>query len=215
MKVGVFDSGVGGLSVARAVERTLPGLEVVFVNDSKHVPYGTRLPEEIYGFVVPIFRDLVAQKCDAIVVACNTVSTTLGLQLRAEFAPTPFVLLEPMVKPAAAMTKTGVIAVCATPATLRSERYAWLKDTFAKGVTVLEPDCADWSYLIEHNQMNIGKIRQNIEPVLEQKADVIVLGCTHYHWIQQEIQAVADNRALVIQPEDAVVAQLKRVLHLV
>jgi len=211
MKIGVFDSGIGGLSVARAIERKRPDLDVIFVNDSKHVPYGTRTPEEIYGFAVPIFKDLIAQGCSVIVVACNTVSTTLRMRLREDFS-IPFVLLEPMVKPAAAMTKTGTITVCATPATLHSERYHWLKDTYASGVRVLEPDCADWSYLIEHNRMNTDKIREDIEPALQQGTDVIVLGCTHYHWIQEEIQAVAGKRAVVIQPEDAVVRQLERIL---
>lgn len=211
MKVGVFDSGIGGLSVARAIERALPDLEVVFVDDREHMPYGTRAPEEVHGFVLPILQRLVGSGCDAIVIACNTVSTTLGRRLRDEL-PVPLVLLEPMVKPAAAMTKTGTVAVCATPSTLRSERYAWLKETYAQGVTVLEPDCSDWAYLIEHNQMNTEKIRDDIEPVLAKGADVIVLGCTHYHWIEEEIQAVARDRARVIQPEEPVVAQLQRVL---
>lgn len=214
MKIGVFDSGIGGLSVAKAIEKELPDAEVIFVHDtSDHFPYATRQPDEIYGFIKPIIADLVTQDCDAIVIACNTVSTTLIKNLRADFV-TPFVALEPMVKPAAALTKSGIFAVCATPTTLGSERYAWLKQTFAEGKTILEPDCSDWSYLIENNQMNEAKIRADIEPVLEQGADVIVLGCTHYHWIENEVNAIAAGRAQVIQPETAVVRQLKRVLNL-
>lgn len=214
MKIGVFDSGIGGLSVAKAIEAALPEAKVIFVHDTaEHFPYATKSPDEIYGYVLPIIQNLVDQKCDAIVIACNTVSTTLIRRLRGVFA-TPFVALEPMVKPAAALTKSGVIAVCATPTTLASERYNWLKGTYAAGVTVLEPDCSDWSSLIEHNQMNEAKIRQEIEPVLKRDADVIVLGCTHYHWIENEIKAIVKDRAKVIQPEAAVVAQLKRVLNL-
>lgn len=214
MKIGVFDSGIGGLSVARAIETALPEHEVVFVHDTpEHFPYATRTPDEIYGFILPIFQDLVAQKCDAIVVACNTVSTTLITRLREAFS-VPMVALEPMVKPAAKLTKSGIIAVCATPTTLGSERYQWLKETYAPDCTVLEPDCSDWSYLIEHNEMNDARIRQSIAPALEQGADVVVLGCTHYHWIEKEVQAIAAGRAVVIQPEQAVVAQLKRVLQL-
>lgn len=213
MKIGVFDSGIGGLSVAKAIERELPEAEVLFVHDTpEHFPYATKSPGEIYGFIVPIFQGLVQQKCDAIVVACNTVSTTLIGRIRERFSGTPFVALEPMVKPAAQQTKTGVIAVCATPTTLASERYHWLKTTYAAGVTVLEPDCSDWSYLIENNQMNETRIRQEVDPALKQGADVIVLGCTHYHWIEQEIKAIAGSQAAVIQPETAIVAQLKRVL---
>ena len=214
MKIGVFDSGVGGLSVAKAIEAELPEAEILFVHDTpEHFPYATKSPDEIYGFIVPIFQQLVDAQCNVIVVACNTVSTTLITRLRGAF-DVPMVALEPMVKPAAAMTRSGVVAVCATPTTLASERYAWLKQTYGNACTFLEPDCSDWSYLIEHNQMHEERIRKSIEPVLEQGADVIVLGCTHYHWIEDEIRAIAEGRAEVIQPERAVVRQVKRVLNL-
>lgn len=214
MKIGVFDSGIGGLSVAQAIEAALPDAEVRFVHDSpRHFPYATKSPDEIYGFIVPIFQNLIDERCDVVVVACNTVSTTLIDRLRALFS-VPMVALEPMVKPAANLTRSGVVAVCATPTTLKSQRYDWLKRTYGQGYTFLEPDCSDWSYLIEHNQLNEGRIRQEIEPVLQQGADVIVLGCTHYHWIEQQIKAIVQSRAQVIQPETAVVARLKRVLGL-
>jgi len=214
MKIGVFDSGVGGLSVARAIEKELPDAEVLFRYDSPaHFPYATKSPDEIYGFIIPIFQELVDAGVAVIVVACNTVSTTLIRRLRGAF-DVLMVALEPMVKPAAALTKSGVVAVCATPTTLGSERYAWLKDTYGAACTFIEPDCADWSSLIEHNQMNETRISQSIEPALEAGADVIVLGCTHYHWIEREIKQLARGRARVIQPETAVVAQVKRVLHL-
>jgi len=215
MKIGVFDSGIGGLSVAQAIEKALPEAQVIFVHDTPdHFPYATKSPEQIYGFVLPIFQDLITQDCDAIVVACNTVSTNLIKQLREDFRNVPLVAMEPMVKPAAEQTKSGIIAICATPTTLSSHRYQWLKDTYAKGITVLEPDCSDWSYLIEHNQMNDQKIRERIEPVIAQGADVIVLGCTHYHWIEDEIKGIAQSRAIVLQPEIPVIFQLKRVLNL-
>jgi glutamate racemase len=214
MKIGVFDSGIGGLSVAKAIEKALPEAKVIFRHDTPdHFPYATKTPDELYGYVVPILQGLADEGCDTVVIACNTVSTTLIRRLREAFA-VPLVALEPMVKPAASLTKTGVIAVCATPTTLASERYAWLKTTYGNACTFLEPDCADWSYLIEHNQMNETRIRQSIEPALEQGADVIVLGCTHYHWIEEKIKAIANGKAQVIQPETAVVAQVKRVLQL-
>lgn len=214
MKIGVFDSGIGGLSVARAIEKGLPKADVRFVHDTpEHFPYATKSPDEIYGFILPIFQSLVDERCDAIVVACNTVSTTLITRLRGAF-DVPMVALEPMVKPAAALTQSGVIAVCATPTTLASERYAWLKTTYGQAYTFIEPDCADWSYLIENNRMNETRIREGIEPALAAGADVVVLGCTHYHWIETEIKAIAKDRAQVLQPEAAVVAQVKRVLNL-
>lgn len=211
MKIGVFDSGVGGLSVAGAIQKTLPELEVTLREDKTHVPYGTRQPEEILGFIVPIFQQLVDEGCVAIVVACNTVSATLIEELRARFS-VPLIAVEPMIKPAAKLTKSGVIAVCATPTTLASPRYAWLKATYAKEVTVLEPDCSDWANMIEHKQIDERKITERINNVLDDCADVIVLACTHYHWIEEEIKQLAAGRAEVLQPEQAIIAQLRRVL---
>jgi glutamate racemase len=212
MKIGVFDSGIGGLSVARAIEHAMPDTEVRFVHDtSEHFPYATKQPDEIYGFVLPILQKLVDENCDAIVIACNTVSTTLITRLRTAF-DVPLVAVEPMVKPAAALTKTGVIAVCATPTTLASERYAWLKQTYGATCTFLEPDCADWSYLIERNQMNEERIARELEPALAADADVVVLGCTHYHWIEEEVKKIVAGRAMVIQPETAIIARLHDLL---
>ena len=214
MKIGVFDSGIGGLSVANAIEQELPEAQVIFVHDTPdHFPYATRTPDEIYRFILPIFQGLVDSQCDVIVVACNTVSTTLIKRLRGAF-DIPMVALEPMIKPAAALTQSGVIAVCATPTTLASERYQWLKTTYGQACTFMEPDCTDWSLLIESNEMNELAIRQGLEPALEAGADVIVLGCTHYHWIEDEIREIAGRQADILQPETAVIAQVKRVLKL-
>ena len=194
MKIGVFDSGVGGLSVANAIRKALPDAEVVLREDKAHVPYGTRSPEEILGFVVPIFQDLIDEGCQVIVVACNTVTTTLITELRQRF-DIPLVAIEPMVKPAAALTKSKVIAVCATPTTLASARYAQLKQEFATDITVLEPDCSDWSSMIEVKQIDQQVIAQRINQTLEAGADVIVLACTHYHWIEDEIVDLAAGKA--------------------
>lgn len=211
MKIGVFDSGIGGKSVAAAIARAYPEADVIFRDDRAHMPYGTKLPAEVLGYVVPILESLVDESVDCIVIACNTVSTTLIGELRQRFS-LPLVALEPMVKPAAEQTKSGVIAVCATRATLHSTRYATLKQQYAEGITVLEPDCSDWAYLIEHSQMNEAKIRQDIEPAVAAGADVIVLGCTHYHWIEEEIKAIIAGRAMVLQPETAIVRRLATVL---
>ncbi len=211
LKIGVFDSGVGGLSVVKAIKRSLPDAEVTFRNDAEHVPYGDRDIEEIYKFTKPILQSLLAEGCRVIVIACNTVTTNLIDRLRQEL-PVPLVGMEPMVKPAAAATKKGVIAVCATPRTLSSSRYKWLKEEYAKGIKVLEPDCNDWSSMIENNRVDREKVAKTINQVIHDGADQIVLGCTHYHWIEQVIKDLAEGRAKVIQPEIPTVEQLKRVL---
>ena len=210
MKIGVFDSGVGGLSVARAIDKDLPQHEVLFVNDSQNVPYGTKTPDELFEIVLPIIRKL-AKTCQVIVVACNTVSTTLIERLRADI-PVPLIAMEPMVKPAAGQTKSGVIAVCATPTTLTSKRYKRLKHEYAKNVKVLEPDCSEWMLMIEKKAVDRNKIADRIDTVCDQGADVIVLGCTHFHWIEELIKSVAKGRAKVLQPEVPVITELKRVL---
>jgi glutamate racemase len=212
VKIGVFDSGVGGLSVVKAIQKELPDLEIVYKDDKQHVPYGTRSIDEIHNLIRPIFQEFVDEGCRIIVVACNTVTTNLIPQLRKEFS-VPMVGMEPMVKPAAEATKTGIIAVCATPRTLSSERYAWLKKEYAKDVKVLEPDCGDWALMIESDNLNREKIAKTIEKVIELSADEIVLGCTHYHWIEQLIKEIAAGRATVIQPEKPVIEQLKRVIE--
>lgn len=214
MKIGVFDSGVGGKSVVQAIKLAIPEAEILYKTDRKNIPYGTKKADELKLLVVPILRALADSGCEAIVVACNTVTTLIIDDLRKEL-PLPLIGMEPMVKPAAEMSKSKVIAVCATPSTLGSERYAWLKKTYAANVKVLEPDCADWALMIEDNRINEDKITSRIRPVCEQGADVIVLGCTHYHWIEAEIRAVANQYgAQVIQPIRPVIKQLKQVLGL-
>lgn len=211
-KVGVFDSGVGGLSVANAIESSLPNVEVLYVDDKEHVPYGNKTVEEVYHLVKPKLQQLVEQNCQVIVIACNTVTTTMIKKLREE-SPIPLIGMEPMVKSAASQTHTGTIAVCATPATLRSERYGWLKETFARNIVILEPDCSQWSSMIESNQIDHEFINNQIRDVCDKNADVIVLGCTHYHWIEDEIRQAAAGRALVLQPEQPVIRRLTRVLQ--
>jgi len=211
MKIGVFDSGIGGLSVANAIAKAMPEHEILFRNDRQHVPYGTREPNELLGFITPILQVLIKEECQVIVVACNTVSTTLIDRLREQFT-VPLIAVEPMIKPASELTRTGIITVCATPTTLKSKRYQSLKTEFGKNIQILEPDCADWSEMIEDSSINEAVIQATINDVLDKKADVIVLACTHYHWIQNEIEESARGRATVIQPESAIIAQLTRVL---
>lgn len=211
VKIGVFDSGVGGQSVINAIKKNLPELEIVYKDDKKHLPYGSKTVEEIHGFVMPIIQEFIDEGCKVIVVACNTVTTNLISQLREEFN-IPMVGMEPAVKPAAEATKSGVIAVCATPRTLNSARYQWLKGEYAKGVKVLEPDCSDWAMMVENNRVDRDKIAKTVEDVISAGADQIVLGCTHYHWIENEIKQDAASRAEVIQPTGPVIRQLKTVL---
>lgn len=212
MKIGVFDSGVGGLSVASAIEKAFPEHKVIFKNDAEHMPYAVRSPEEILPLVTPVMQSLVDEGCQVIVVACNTVSTTLIEPLREQF-DVPLISVEPLMKLASEMTKTDVIAVCATPTTLASAHYAMLKETYTSQCTVIEPDCSNWSLLIEHHDIEEQHIADCIKPALDAGADVIVLGCTHYHWIEEEIAALASDAVAIIQPEAFIIEELTQVLE--
>ena len=212
MRIGVFDSGIGGLSVANAIELALPGHDVIFRNDSVHVPYGSRDLSEIYALSEPIIRRLIEEDgAQVVVVACNTVTTNFIGTLRERFA-VPFVGMEPSVKPAAEATRTGTITVCATPRTLESPRYAWLVETYAPGVRILQPDCSDWSSMIESDTVSAERIAAIVDASIAAGSDQIVLGCTHYHWIEDMIRQCAQGRAAVLQPEQPVIEQLERVL---
>ena len=211
IKIGVFDSGLGGLSMANAINNELPGVETILKSDTEHFPYGNRTSTEIYKFTKPLINDLVSSGCQIIVIACNTVTTNLIDNLRQDFN-VPLVGMEPMIKPAAEATHSQVIAVCATPRTLASKRYKWLKDSYASDIKVLEPDCGDWAEMIETNTINREKIASIVNDICSLGADVIVLGCTHYHWIEEVVIELANGRAKVLQPEIPVLVQLKAVL---
>jgi glutamate racemase len=213
MKVGVFDSGVGGQSVANAISKAMPEHEVLVRDDRANLPYGNKTKEQLLTLVPPIFDEMIANGCQVIVVACNTVTTTIIAELKQRFPGTTLIGVEPMIKPAAEQTLTNVIAVCATPATLKSDRYRELKDTYASNVHVLEPDCSDWASMIEDKAVNEDKISQLITRVLEQGADQVVLACTHYHWIEEDIIRICQGRAHVLQPEAAIVRRLIQALE--
>jgi glutamate racemase len=209
-KIGVFDSGIGGRSVANKIEAEFPDYQIIYREDSKNLPYGNKTPAQIYEFVKPIFNEL-SKDCEVIVIACNTVTTTIISKLRQEYN-LPIIGIEPMVKPASQLTGNKIITVCATPTTLSSKRYAELKEKYTKNIQVIEPDCSDWSVLIEQNSISNKKIEEDILPSLDAGSDVIVLGCTHYHWIEDKINKIVGNRATVIQPESAIISRLKTIL---
>lgn len=211
LRIGVFDSGIGGLSVASAIDKAFSDADVIFVNDSEHVPYGTKSNEELLKLSLPFLEGLESRGCDIIVIACNTISTTIIGELRHKLR-VPLVGIEPMIKPAAVMTKSKIIAVCATPSTLASKRYAELKNDFAKDIIVLEPNCSNWAELIEKNSIDQQQIADTINSVINKGSDVIVLGCTHYHWIEQDIKKIAGDKAIVLQPEAAIIMRLRQVL---
>lgn len=212
MKIGVFDSGIGGKSIADKLEIDFPEMQVLYVDDHLHVPYGSRSNDEIIQLTNAAIQPLLAAECDVIVLACNTATAAAIEYLRDTYPVTPFVGLEPMVGPAVELTKSGIVAMCATPFTLGSDRYNNLKHKYATDVTILEPDCEQWAYMIEHNQVEDKKIADVIADVCENGADVIVLACTHYHWIKEKILEMTNNKVTVIDPSDAISRRVHEIL---
>lgn len=210
MKIGVFDSGIGGKAIADDIAAGFPEAEVRYVNDSKNVPYGSRTSEEIMQLTESAIQPLLKSRCDVVVLACNTATAAAIEYLRKKYPEEQFIGLEPMVKTAVSKTKSGIVAICASPFTLASERYLKLKQRHAENVLVIEPDCGKWAYMIETNSVDIESIRKTVSLLCDQGADVIVLACTHYHWIESEIRSVANGRALIIKPSEAIVERIRQ-----
>lgn len=213
MKLGVFDSGIGGEAVAAALQVTFPDAEILTVNDRANVPYGNKPKSAVVVLTDKAIQPLLTENCDVIILACNTATALVIEKLRKWYPQQKFIGIEPMIKTAASLTKTKVIAVFATRATLDSPRYAGLVERYGSNITVIEPDCSQWAYWIENNQINQTHIKQVVDYVCEQHdADVIVLGCTHYHWIKDTIIEYTDGRAQVIEPSEAIGRRVQQLL---
>lgn len=214
--VGVFDSGIGGLSVLRALTAQLPQEDFIYIADQARVPYGPRPIEEVRRFSEQIVGALLARDAKLVVVACNTASAAALKHLRANY-PVPIVGMEPAVKPAAETTRTGVVGVLATPATFQGELYASVVERFARGVRVLQHAPLGLVEQIEAGRFDSAETRAILEqalgPMLEAGIDTIVLGCTHYPFVIPQIEAIAGPGVRVIDPSPAVAAQTGRVLE--
>ncbi len=215
--IGIFDSGVGGLSVLREIRALLPAENLIYVADQAHVPYGARSTKEIRTFSQTITQFLLAQQAKLIVVACNTASAAALSWLRETFPQTLFVGMEPAIKPAAAHTQNGRVGVLATTATIESERYAALRGRFARDVTVYEDPCIGLVDLIESGELASPRLetalRGYLDPLLAAGVDTIVLGCTHYPFVLPVIERIAGTAVTVIDPAPAIARQTQRILQ--
>lgn len=214
--IGIFDSGVGGLSVLRAIRRLLPGENLLYVADQQHVPYGPRPLEEVRDFAREITRFLIRQEVKLIVVACNAASAAALHSLRREFPDLPFVGMEPAVKPAAETTRTGRVGVLATPATFQGKLYASVVERFAHDVEIFQATCPGLVGQIESGELDSPPTRSILEtalqPMLAQGIDTVVLGCTHYPFVIPLIQEIVGSGVRVIDPAPAIARQVQRVL---
>ncbi len=215
--IGVFDSGVGGLSVLREIRALLPQEDIIYFGDQAHVPYGPRPLEQIQDFSEGITRYLLSQGSKIIVVACNTASAAALKYLRETFPDVQFVGMEPAVKPAAEKTQTGKVGVLATPATFQGALYASVVERFANGVELFQNTCNGLVQQIEVGNLNGSETRRILEdalhPMLKKNIDTVVLGCTHYPFVIPLIQDVVGDKVRVIDPAPAVARQVKRLVE--
>lgn len=214
--IGVFDSGVGGLSVLRAIRELMPEESVLYFGDQGHIPYGPRPLEQVRDFSEAIARFLLGRGAKLVVVACNAASAAALKHLRQTFPAISFVGMEPAVKPAAERTETGVVGVLATPATFQGALYASVVERFASGVELIQHTCPGLVQQIEKGELDGPATRSILEdalvPMLARKIDTVVLGCTHYPFVIPLIQEIVGPGVRVIDPAPAVARQTKRLL---
>lgn len=215
--IGIFDSGVGGISVLRTIREQMPEEDIIYFGDQGHIPYGSRPMEQIRGFSEAITRFLLEQNAKIIVVACNTASAAALKYLREQFTDVQFVGMEPAVKPAAENTQTGKVGVLATPATFQGALYASVVERFASGVELLQETCPGLVQQIEQGNLDgevTNKILEDVLlPMLEKNIDTVVLGCTHYPFVIPLIQQIVGEKVRVIDPAPAVARQVGRLLE--
>lgn len=236
IKIGVFDSGEGGLSVLKEITRLLPESEYIYYSDNAHCPYGEKSPEYIQDRARAITERLLKEGADVIVVACNTATAAAISVLRAEYSDASsqevrdrvreltggrhdhicFIGMEPAVKPAALGTRTGVVGVLATAGTLKGSKYLKTKESVDDQVNVFEHVGRGFVELVEEGRLSGSEaedvVKASLGPLLSAGADIIVLGCTHYPFLLPVLQKVAGPDIRFIDPAPAVARQLVRVL---
>ena len=214
--IGIFDSGIGGISVLRAIREQMPEEAILYFGDQGHIPYGPRPMQQIRDFSEAIARFLLEHGAKIIVVACNTASAAALTYLRGLFPQAQFVGMEPAVKPAAEHTHTGKVGVLATPATFQGALYASVVERFANGVELFQNTCPGLVQQIEQGNLQGEQTRRILEdallPMLEKNIDTVVLGCTHYPFVIPLIQDIVGKGVRVIDPAPAVARQTRRLL---
>ncbi len=215
--IGIFDSGIGGLTVARAIRQALPAERLLYFGDGVHVPYGPRPAGEVLAFSEGITRFLLERGCKLVVIACNTASAAALAPLRERMPQVPFVGMEPAVKPAAEHTRTGVVGVIATVATVQSAVFASVVERFAQGVEVIQQACPGLVKQIEDGAFDTPEteamLRGWLGPMVDRGIDALVLGCTHYPLVRPLIERIVGPGVRVIDPAPAIARRVEQVLR--
>jgi glutamate racemase len=215
--IGIFDSGIGGLSVLREIAALLPRERLCYIADAAHCPYGARPVGEVRELSLSIVKFLIEKNCKLIVVACNTATAAAIDALRKTFPRMPFVGMEPAVKPAAAQSKTRSVGILATAGTLRGRLFKQTKARYAADVKLHIVAGNGLVELVEQGREDspeaLALLHTYLQPMLDDNVDELVLGCTHYPFLQGSIEKVTQGRMVVVNPAPAVAAQVKRLLE--
>jgi glutamate racemase len=214
--IGVFDSGVGGLSILDEALRQLPQHDYIYLADSANAPYGEKSSEWIAARSLILCKYLASKGCDAIVVACNTATAEAIAQIRTELS-IPIIGVEPGIKPAAMQSQNGIVGVLATEATLKSDKFNALLATLPDHCRFIKQAGAGLVPLIEagkaDSEETLDLLGKHLEPILDAGSDTLVLGCTHYPFLRKSIRKLLGDTITLIDTSDAVVKQLKRQLE--
>lgn len=214
--IGIFDSGVGGLSVFQELIAKLPNEDVIYYADSLHCPYGSKSKEEVIKLSEQITDFLLSNNCKIIIIACNTATAAAIDYLREKYS-IPFVGMEPAVKPAALNSKTKSIAVLATEGTFNGRLYIETSEKYTKDVRVSVVVGNDLVRIVENNKVkcqdSIRYVAELIQPLIDKNVDQLVLGCTHFPFLTPLLKEVLPTHVNIINPAPAVVAQARRVLQ--
>lgn len=213
--IGIFDSGVGGLSIVNCIKEQLPNEKIIYIADSLYAPYGDKPDDIIIKRVNVIVNELVQQNCKALVIACNTATVIAVEQLRAKVS-IPIIAVEPAIKPAVIQSKTKKIAILTTQATAKNQRFLTLVEKFKLDSSVYIQPCPGLVELIENNQLHSSKFKQLLQlyltEILEKNVDTIVLGCTHYPFFADKIKSIVGKEITLMETALPVTEQLKRQL---
>ena len=214
--IGIFDSGVGGLTVANAISLLLPNEAIFYIGDTARIPYGNKSKDDIEKFSLEMTKFLLDKDCKAIVIACNTASAYALEAVRNTYPDIPVIAMEPAVKPAIENSKTGAIGVLATLGTLKSDRYSHLKDKFGQGIQILENPCLGLVDNIEagkwNDQETVLLLENILKPMVDAHVDHIVLGCTHYPIVIPLIANIMGDSVQLVNPAPAIAKQVYRQL---
>jgi glutamate racemase len=215
--IGIFDSGLGGITIFEEIHAILPSENIIYLADSKNAPYGKKSKERIIELSIKNTEFLLKKGCKLIVVACNTASTNAVKTLREKY-DVPFIRIQPAIKPAALNSKTRTVGILATEGTITSDLFYETSQKFAKGVEVVEQIGEGIVELIESGKMNSPEmdvlLRKHLYPMLEKKIDNLVLGCTHYPFLIPQISEIIGYNVTIIDSGEAVARQTKNILEL-